>query len=431
MKNIFILFSLVFLLVIKVNGDTSLDVISISKIKLIIEEKEYVWDEKDKIPEKGEEDITSPFTIISFLNIFPGQKISLLELEKEVKTAKNRLINSGFFYKVNVVIIPPREKLDYRTILIKTKEGFLYRFGGGKIYGMFGMDNLDGKRKSFKVFLGTNPTGIEFIDESFLESHFLMGAKAHCFNIFDSPVANYQLFKASFLSGYFIHSDIFLGLDFFLKCMKILEISSNITPEFLGGLERNDIVISPNFSFKSYEETSLAQFEFNINGRVNFILPLKESESKISYIVRGAAKMKFSEEHSVNLQVSTGGANETLPYMEKFNLYDTQDISIRGGYNALDLLVDRFLLINTEWRFCLAKFFVPPFFNTRIEGFIYLDNGWIGKIGEEKYLTNYYDGYGPGIRLLFDNPVFAYFSFSYGTNLSGQTRFIFTGTAGF
>lgn len=430
-SQIKIIFLLIFLLAIKAEGDISLNVVSISKIKIIIEEKEYVWEEKDLIPKKGENDITSPFTIISFLNIFPGQKISLLELKKEVKNAKIRLINSGFFYDVNVLIIPPKEKLDCRTILIKIKEGFLYRFGGGKIYGMFGMDNLNGERKSFKLFLGLSPVGIEFIDESFLKSHFLVGVKAHYFNIFDSTIANYQLFKTSFLSGYFIQPDIFLGLDIFWKYVKITEVISNITPEFLGGLERSDILVSPNFSLKSYEETSFAQFEFNINGRVNFIFPLKESDSKISYLTRVSAKMKFSEEHSVNLQVSTGGANETLSYIEKFNLYDTPDISVRGGYNALDLLVDRFFLINTEYRFCLTKFFIPPFFNTKMEGFIYLDNGWTGKIGEDKYLTDYYNGYGSGIRLLFDNPVFTYFSFSYGTNLKGQTRFVWTGTAGF
>jgi len=43
----------------------------------------------------------------------------------------------------------------------------------------------------------------------------------------------------------------------------------------------------------------------------------------------------------------------------------------------------------------------------------------------------YADAFGGGLRVLFDNPVFAYFTLCYGINHSGDGRFIFAATKGF
>ena len=203
------------------------------------------------------------------------------------------------------------------------------------------------------------------------------------------------------------------------------------TLEFLGGAERNDILVSPNFHFMSYQWISSVQFEFGLDGRTSFIFPLAGDPVVSSYIAKTTAKMIFKKGHSFNVQLSKGGAFDALPYLEKSDLYNTPDMSIRAGHEYLELLVERFLLINTEYRFTIAKFSIPPIFNIRIEGLAYADNGWTGNVGETEYLGNYSDGYGLGLRLFFDNPMFAYFSFSFGTNLEKKFRFVFTGTAGF
>ncbi len=126
------------------------DTVTISKIRIIIEENRYIWDYKESIPEKTEGK-TAPSTVISFLSFAPGDSLTTARLEKKVKHTETRLMNSGYFYNARVIIIPPRKKPESRTILIKIKEGFPYRFGGGIAYGMFGMENLWGKRKRFNI----------------------------------------------------------------------------------------------------------------------------------------------------------------------------------------------------------------------------------------------------------------------------------------
>ncbi len=154
------------------------DTVYISKIRIVIEEKSYLWDDKEKIPEK-EGGITAPSTVISFISFGPGDRLTVPKLEKKVKLAERRLLLSGYFFKAQVIIVPPRKKPESRTILIKVKEGFLYRFGGGNAFAMFGKENLWGKRKQFELFLGYNLAGGSFVDENFLSRNLVLGTSAY------------------------------------------------------------------------------------------------------------------------------------------------------------------------------------------------------------------------------------------------------------
>lgn len=105
---------------------------------------------------------------------------------------------------------------------------------------------------------------------------------------------------------------------------------------------------------------------------------------------------------------------------------------IRSGYAKEDLLVTRFALASCEIRWHAASFTIPPSFACRIQPFIYGDIARTEKgsegITDDAKLLN---AFGCGVRILIDNPIFAYFSFSYGINYEKKALFAFSAKAGF
>ena len=100
---------LFFLLSLNVRIHADTDTVTISKIRIIIEENKYIWDDKKLIPEKtgGK---TAPSTVISFLSFAPGHSLTTARLEKEVRLAETRLsarskITSHFSWSNGVIPI--------------------------------------------------------------------------------------------------------------------------------------------------------------------------------------------------------------------------------------------------------------------------------------------------------------------------------------
>lgn len=83
------------------------------------------------------------------------------ELKAIALRGKERLNLTGWFYKADIYIAPSKEGDDYKNIIIEVEEGFLYRFGGGPIYGMYGMDNVFGSGEYYSAQLGWNAQYIE------------------------------------------------------------------------------------------------------------------------------------------------------------------------------------------------------------------------------------------------------------------------------
>ena len=138
--------------------------ITISKVKIKIEDELYIWEDRRKIPAKEKDGKTAPSTIVSFLDFAPGDKITPEKLAKKTQIATRRLINSNYFFDVQVMVIPPRLKPEYRTVLIRITEGFLWRFGGLFV----GKENLWGRRKSVLISGAYNLAGGQYRDENFM-----------------------------------------------------------------------------------------------------------------------------------------------------------------------------------------------------------------------------------------------------------------------
>ncbi len=171
--------------------------------------------------------------------------------------------------------------------------------------------------------------------------------------------------------------------------------------------------------------------ELKLEGRGNLYWVPEQEDITGSLLLKAAASYEFIKGHSADIQVSGGGAVSALPYLDKFDLYNTEDLSIRSDQNLRDLLVEEFLLINFEYRFSLLKFFIPPIFNIGIKGFLFTDLGWAAEYNRILFEEPLRDAYGAGLRIVLDNPVFASFSFSYGINRYGKGRFVFAVTSGF
>ena len=105
------------------------DSITISKIKILVQDSEYIWNKDSSIElVSGIESYISPHTVISYTSLKPGNLYSLKQLDEETARTQIRLTNSGLFYTASVQIVPPRKSPQERTIVITVKEGFYHRF---------------------------------------------------------------------------------------------------------------------------------------------------------------------------------------------------------------------------------------------------------------------------------------------------------------
>jgi hypothetical protein len=401
------------------------DIVTISRIRIVIDDSIYIWDIKEDIPDKDERGFTSPATIISFVCLAPGDRLAVAVLEREVKTTETRLFDCGYFYNISVDIVPPRRYQNRRTILIKLREGFLYRFGGDNLYAVFGVDNLWGKKKRFRLYAGYNMDGAEYIDEAFAGTNIILGGGVYYKNpgLGISENNFYHMLTLSGTIGLRFHPDWILGLS--------VEGNYITFPDDDSQADVLDSVLRPKLSGRiiigGIETPSAVQFGVFPN-----IIFLHISEDVLfSFSARASANWFLVPGHSVNLQLSGGGSWSELPRRYDFDLAHTADRGIRSGYTDESLTGEKFVLVNIEYRFIVYEFLIPPMFNIEMAGFIYTDLGFIEDFENRLFESGLKDAYGLGLRLIFNNPVFAYFSFSYGWNREGSGRFVFAVTGGF
>lgn len=388
----------------------------------------YVW-QKGSLPEGKVKGESVPSTVMSHVALRPGQEISFSCLKDEVKLANKRLCDSKAFYDCSVMIMPPREDPDQRTILVSVTDGFRYRFGGGNAYGMFGMDNIRGTKQSFRVYAGANRAGGTFEDSSIAGSIFLWGASLYYLNSLTTAAPElYHAGLAGLYAGLKPHPDvrITLGVD----VLYVFIPDDDSVPGYMDGFG-TWLTLSPEITLKRDMVFSGSHMESSLVLKPEGLIS-PDQEQKF-FIPSGQFTWGwfFAQLHSINVKVSGGWSTGDLPFVSSFNCYDNEDQSVRSGYSYNRLTGDSFFLVSLEYRLTFPRFFIPPFLNTGIQLFVFTDLGLVGEFNEALFDTSLLDAYGGGIRVLFHNPVFAYFSFSYGVNRSGKGRFVFAATAGF
>jgi len=423
-KKVF--FILIFLLVsCFVFSEESL---TISKIRIIIQDAEYLWTKETDIELVNEiESFISPYTVVSYSSLFPGKKITQENLEEEVKRTQLRLSDSGLFYTASVEIVPPRKNPAERTIIISVTEGFLHRFSGGYAYAMYGLEGLGGKRSSLYTYAGWNLLGLSWAHENLFNKGYILAASAESRDLFPSLVneSKYEHSLSGGLhAGKYLTSDLGLTLYTGLKYTPSMQFFSDLL--FYTG----PVIRVHRYEFKPFD------FSWNTETSAFWFVNQESCKIESKWAFRKNFFQEFFEEkgkgQKLNLSVSLSGGyeNDSAPFSIAFNLYDTADRSVRSGYSKEALIGSSYCLFSSELRWNSISLKIPPAFSCIPQVFLYTDIAFVD-VKDTSSVFSLRDAFGGGARILLDNPIFAYFTFAFGWNHEGKGRFVFSATGGY
>lgn len=404
------------------------EAVSVTKVKIIIQEKEYVWN-TDGVMEQisDESSYISPYTVASFSSLIPGKDYSLKKLEEEVMRTQIRLTNSGLFYSAVVQIIPPRKNPQERTIIITVTEGFLHRFSGGNAYAMYGREGLGGSRSGLYAYAGWNLLGLSYAHENLFNRGIILASSFTSLDLFPSMLPDDEYIhkmQAAMHVGKYITPDI--GVTLFSRIL-FTPVMSSFSDAFfsLGPVIRLNRYEFWPFSFSWNMETSALWYMNQNSYRAQTSWSFHKNFAEQYFTDKGR-----DQKLTLALLLSAGSENSTAPESLAFNLYSTVDRSVRSGYSEEEVSGISYALFSTELRFNVFSLRIPPAFTCVPQIFLYTDIAFIEQKGSDG-LYSYRDAFGGGIRLLLDNPIFAYFIFAYGLNHEGSSRFVFAVTGGF
>lgn len=408
------------------------DRITVKRVKIVVDDHRYVWEDKKRVPARHADGITEPATIISHLAFAPGDQMTPEALERAVRRAQGRLLATNDYYSVSAVVLPPRKSPETRTVLIRLQEGFTYHFGGGYAYGFFGKDNLRGRRQYFAAAVGYNLTGATFVNESVADTPLILGAECFYTNSGPAPaeITEFHRVDTRIRTGLRFHPDWVIGLDVASLFVNHTTVPAGLDADYFGDARRAELLLSPSLTYQFAADNEPISSGVRITARLDLYLPVSGGV-RAAYLLQAVGKKTLAKGHSLNLQLSHGRAFAPQPYMEKFDIYSGNDFAIRSGQDQFGLMAEQIAMANFEYRIHFVGFFIPPFFDVDIDGFVFADAGWAAAHDEPLFGGGLLDAFGAGLRLNLNSPVFTYFSFSYGWSHQGSGRFVFTGTAGF
>ena len=105
-------------------------------------------------------------TILSYTKLRENKVFTKTSFEKEIIRTKLRLMDSGLFYTAEVESLPSRKNPGTFVVYITVRTGFLLRFGGDAIYGMFGKGSFSGNRDTLLGYAGYNKNGLSYVNEN-------------------------------------------------------------------------------------------------------------------------------------------------------------------------------------------------------------------------------------------------------------------------
>jgi hypothetical protein len=355
----------------------------------------------------------NPGTIISFLSIHPGLRASEEKLHRRCIESEIRLNKSGYVYSSSIMTVTPVRNPEERTVIVSVTPGFFLRFGGGKAWGMFGKAALGGDRATVLAYGGYNKNGFEYMHSRVGGIPLALGGRFFYYGPggydgkYDGNGEN--RFEAAALTGWYVDPDLMVGLDAGVN---------GFGPGSAGLFS-----LQPFVAWRKYLRPGT---ESDCGGVVRaFWYPEPETYKTEASLYTHAG---FSDKTVVALTGSGGYSASALP-QTAFDLFYTEDRNVRSGYPIEELTASRYVLASAELRYDFLAFKVPPAFDCTVQGFAFFDAAKLEVLPGAG--GGFVDAAGGGLRLLFDNPVFAYFTFSYGINHDGDGRFLFCGTAGY
>jgi len=408
--------------------------IRVAKIRFEIGEHLGEWTE-EAFPEESPTG-TKAATIASFLDFAPGSVLTEEELDARCRASRLRLLDSGFFFDAQITVIPPSRYPERRTVLVSVREGFTWRFGGGDGFALVGQDNAAGKRRSWRAILGWKADALSWRDELAFGLPLVLGAEAGWASEGQADFVETRRFFGGAEIGYRPHPELTVfaaldaslygyaggsGLGLFPGSAEALE-SGPLLDLAAGLISRSK---RQNGSLKSRLETDNRAGLSFLDGR-----GYSRAEGR-AVLALGAGRFEAALLGAYGLNAGAllgsayGAGNPPFPLL--YDLYATPDRSLRSGYAHAELMADAFAFGSLELRW---KALSIPFSQLVVMGlspFAFADLARATRDGSARN----FEAFGAGIRVGLDNPVFAFFTFAYGWNLSGSGRFTMTGSAGF
>ena len=380
--------------------------VRVARVKITIDDVYCEWNERGlSAADRGM--TLQPETIISFLSVKPGQSAEGREIERRCRESELRLMESGYVYKASVQIVPPRKNPDERTIVVIVTSGFLWRFGGGNAWGVAGVDGLCGERASVRVFAGWNRNGAEYRHYNAFGVPLVLGSSLFWFGPGETAQ---KPFYGGLTVGWFLHPGVLIALDAVCRT-EVLKPGADMLFSLEPYLCYRQYLI-PGSPEKYGNESAVG---CDIHG---FFYP---SESAVKGEIAGFIHGKLGSRTVIACKLAAGAASGG----SGFDLFASEERSIRSGYTAEELCAQTFAFASAEYRQDIISFTVFSAIDCSLQVFLLMDAALLqGRAG-------LFDAYGAGARLLLDNPVFTCLTFSYGINHDGNGRFLFCGTAGY
>lgn len=418
----------------------------VSKVRIFVDGREYAWTENgiaamESSGEAADGESIRVETVISFLIVRPGLSFArdrADELNRSCGESELALADSGLFYEATVQALPARKNPLERTVLVTVTTGFLWRFGGGNAWGMVGKDGIGGGRNSLRGYVGWNRNGMSYADYRAFGLPLALGASLFALapgryagmdSVSGNPDAG-RAASAGVMAGWFVRSDVLVSVD------------AVAGPDSFSRDAKWNWSLQPAVSWRKYlvpgdPEDYGTESDVGVDARAFFFPVDGARKAEASAFVHGRV--------SESLALAVKAASGTSAGNAGFDLYLTEDRSVRSGWHEADLFAREFAFASIEARRRVVSFSVPPGFACALQAFAFSDaaiavsgaNGLAvggandGDNGDGSGRVAVLDAYGAGLRILFDNPVFAYFSFTYGVNREGAGRFMFCGSAGF
>ena len=279
------------------------------------------------------------------------------------------------------------------------------------------MDNLKGLRKSFRIYGGYNRAEFLYRDElTFGLPLFWEADLRYSHDNLYSRRPEYHRLDSYLTLGWRPFPDMRMGIRTGIESFFPSGKADSRTLILYGTENSLDALINPFFLTERKVQAGTGLVTFRLRGENKLYVPLSSAFLFSGSVAYGYKKLVLACRGSSGLSLTE------IPFRRRFDLYGTEDMSVRSGYPFEELQKKDFILLSQEIRFDIVSSFIPPFFNTRVELFLFADEAWS---------EVFQDAFGFGTRLKIENPVFAYFTFAFGWNHEGSFRFTLTGTAGF
>ena len=391
------------------------ETLTISAIKYVIGDERGVWKE-NSAPDKTENPVISVETVLSYTGLKPGKRISAQGFEREILHTKKRLEGSGLFYGVEVYAAPPARYPDRRTVVIKVQPGMRYRYMGGPAFASFGMLALGGGRNALYLDAGYNRGRISYTDANVSGKPYIASVEALYANAaLDRPFDKAE-HKASFSvgAGCRINPDVTFKTRLSQNVRTAADDTGNRDTQWWTS-------VSPSLSWDFRSEKFI---EGNCTGTANVFMPNNAKSADTgenpSYLVTSENSAEFNfNPLSLRQSADLFWALSMLPQGERIAPETFVRIPVDGESGESS----SWAFAKSEIDLCVYRKSFMQIFQLQGDFVAFHDIAAEAPAGSHPENIRLTPGFGAGIRIRFDVPVFITLNLSYAWDYDGNTRF--------